>query len=239
MVDDSPTDGTRLSLPEELLLLGWDDERGKNTGTANLLALLGGAAFLDLALRGAIDATGKHVEAREGDTGHPVLDGVLERIRTDRKSRDVKGWVGWYGQRNDLRDEVLDHLLAQGIVRREERKILGLIRLTRHPVTQRVRVEELRRRAGALLTSSEPLDDPRDAALGGLLEPAGGTLRARLVPRGQRRAAARRAKELAKGEGMSSEVADAIGEANAAAMAAITAAAAVSAASAGSSGGSN
>lgn len=225
----------RLSLPEEALLLGWDDERGKNRWTANLGMVVAGAALMELVLREAAAVTDDGVRAAGQDTGELVLDTVLAEIRASRKPRSVKQWVQHLGNRRQLRDAVLESLLRQGIVRRDERRVLGLLPVRRYPVTQRHRPEEIRQRVRGALTGEDEVEDPRDAALAGLVEPGGSVLLRQLVPKEQRQQARERAKALARGEGVSRDVAKAVSQANAAAMAAISAAAAASASSSSSS----
>lgn len=225
----------RLTLPEEALLLGWDGERGKNRWTANHGMIVAGAALMELVLREAVAVTDDGVRAVGHDTGDPALDTVLGELRESRKSRSVKQWVQYLGNRWDVRNATLESLVRRGIVRREERRFLGLFPVRRYPVTQPHRAEEVRQRVRWVLTSDGEVDDPRDGALAGLVEPGGTVLLRQLVPKEQRKQARERAKALARGEGVSHDVAKAVSEANAAAMAAISAAAAASAASSSSS----
>lgn len=221
----------RLTLAEDMLLLGWEDERGWNRYTDNLAMLLGGAAILELVLDERLELIDGRLEVTGTDTGHPALDLVLGRIRESRKPRKTKTWVQRLGNRPKLKRAVLQRLTDRGILREERRRILGLIPVTRYPVVDRQRVAETRERVTATLTLPEPVDDARDAALASLVRPGGGRLLRRLVPKEQRRAARKRAKALSKGEAMSADIAQAIGESNAATMAAIGAAASSSSSS--------
>lgn len=220
----------RLTLPEEFLLLGWEDQRGWNRYTDNLAMLLAGATILELVLEERVSVTDDRLHATGTDTGHPTLDLALERIRGSRRPRTTKSWVQRLGNRPGLKRSVMQHLAGRGVLRQERRRLLGLFPVTRYPVADHQRVAWTRERVTRTLTGSEPVDDPRDAALGGLVHPAGRLLRF-LVPREQRRAAKQRAKALSKGEAMSADIAQAIGEANTAAMAAVGAAAAASSSS--------
>lgn len=223
----------RLTLPEELLLLGWNDERGRNRSTENPNMLVAGATVLELALRGAVTIERHRLQATDAHTGHPALDRVLAEIRARHRPRTTKAWVRRLGSRGRLRTMVLGQLVDRGILQRDTRRVLGIVPVTRHPVVDRTRVGELRGRVTRVLTDAEPVSDPRDAALGGLVHPAGWKLLRRLVSGEQRRDARRRARALSKGEAVSADVAKAIGDANAATMAAVAGAAAAS-----SSGGS-
>lgn len=208
-------DDERLTLPEELLLLGWNDERGWNRSTENLNMLLAGAAVLELALREAVTVERNRLQATAGRTGDAMMDLVLGEIRAGARPRTTKAWVQRLGNRRWVRRVVLEQLAARGVLGKDTWRLLGVITVTRHPVIDRARVTGLRERVRRVLTQPDPVSDPRDAALGSLVHPAGFMLLRRLAPREQRRDARRRAKALSKGEGMSADVAKAIGDANA------------------------
>lgn len=222
-----------LTIPEELLLLGWDDERGRNRSSHNIGALLAGALLLELDLRGHIRIDDGRVRPTDATTDERHLDRMLEEIRGSRRSRKVKAWVQRAGSRSWPRKVVLDRLVERGILRRDQRRFLGIVPYTRYPVVDPQTTEQLRQQVANTLLQPEPVTITRDAMLGALLAPAGGRLIRQLVPRDRRRAARRRAKELAKGEGVSREVAEAIDEINAAAIAAAASGAAAASASSG------
>ncbi|HSJ84612.1 MAG TPA: GPP34 family phosphoprotein [Acidimicrobiia bacterium] len=212
----------QLSLPEELLLLGWDDTQGKNRHTQNLPMLLGGAAILELVLEDRVTVTDGRLEAVGHPTGHPALDLVLDRIRTSRRPRSAKAWVQYLGNRRELKAGVLRRLVERGILREGSGRIFGFS-VTRFPVNDVNLVDGIRQRVTRALTQPEPVGDPRDAMLASLVQPGGGGLLRRLVPREQRGEARKRAKALSKGEAVSAEVAKAISDANAAIAAVIAA----------------
>jgi hypothetical protein len=155
-------------------------------------------------------------------------------VRYGADASTTKAWVQRLDNRRWLRTMVLEQLVARGILRKQTRRLLGLVPLARHPVADRARATELRERVLRVLTQLEPVADPRDAALGSLVHPAGFMLLRRLVPGEQRRDARWRAKALSRGEGMSAEVAKAIGGANAT-LVAVMGAAGVAATSGGGS----
>lgn len=222
---------TRLTLPQELMLLGWDDQKGRNRYISNLPMLLAGATILELVLQDRLEVSDGRLEVVGTTTGEPALDLALERIRNSRKARTTKTWVQRLGNRRELRQQTRRRLVDQGVLGEEEQRLLGLIPITRHPVIDAGRADRVRRRVTEALTQTEAVADARDAALASLVHPGGWGLLRRLVPKEQRTAARKRAKALTKGEAMSEDIAKAIGEANAAAMAAVGAAAAASSSS--------
>ncbi|NDL60396.1 hypothetical protein F7O44_25295 [Phytoactinopolyspora sp. XMNu-373] len=219
----------RLTLPDELLLLGWDDERGRNKSHYNLPVLLGAASIVELVIREAVTVEGQHLQATQTRLDHRALDRVLSEIR-DSKRRTIKTWIQRLGQHRWLRTAVLEELVEQSIVRDESSRVLGVFPWSRHPVADDARVTALRTHVADVLTRPEPIDDVRDAAIGGLVHSTGGSLIRRLVPREHRGVARKRAKELSKGEAVNAEVAKAIRHTNDAVMIAMAAAAGATAA---------
>lgn len=221
----------RLTLPEEVLLLGWDDRKGRNQANTNLGGVLAGSTLLELVVSGAVSIVDKKVRALATTVDQPAVAPALEQIAGRERLRSVKGWVHHWNGRRFIRASILESLVQRGIVKRERNKILGIFPMERYPVIEQGRVEGVRARAVEILESDDTLTDERDAALGSLVGISGYWLIRRLVPKEMRRKARERAKALTKGDGVSSEVAAAIAEANAAVMGAVGAAAAVSSSS--------
>ncbi len=226
--------GSELTVAEELLLLCWDDDKGKRSPSAQFEQLLAGALLIDLTLEGLIEVVDDKVEPVTGvsPTG-PMRAALLDRIRDDAKPRKISRWMQRWARDKEVREAPVDRLVDRGVLRVEERRVLRLFRVTRHPVADPARAAQVRQRISAVLTDDGPAA-PRDAALAGLVATAGRQAVGRLVGRSAARAAHKRGKQLAK-EGVVGEVGEAVAQAQAAAMAAVTAAAAASAASSSSS----
>ena len=177
----------RNLIAEDLLLLLLDDEKGSTPSMWADLAQPLGAAVL----------------------AELALDVVAER---PRPASDLIGRVG-----KGLRDALAERLAEDGILQRQDDRVLGLFPRTRWPATSTAReaavLEQLRL---ALLQGATP--EPRVAALASILS-ALDRVPATLGVRGaEAREAKRRAKELAKGDWPSKAVSDAI----AATMSAVT-----------------
>ena len=225
---------SELTVAEELLLLLWDDEKGKSGVGGQYAQLLAGALLIDLTLEGLIDVVDGKVEPVPGasPTG-PMRAALLDRIREDRKSRTISRWMQRWAGDKEVREAPVQRLVDRGVLRAEERRVLRLFRVTRHPVADSARAARVRQRIGGVLTGEAPAA-PRDAALAGLVATAGRGAVGLLVERSEVRAALKRGKRLAK-EGVTAEVGEAVAQAQAAAMAAVTAAAAAGAVSSSSS----
>ncbi|MBC3193478.1 GPP34 family phosphoprotein [Pseudonocardia sp. C8] len=189
-----------LLLSEELLLLGLHDETGKPDGWFQP-STLHGALLCDLIERGAVTVDGKK-RLHPGDRApeHPALRAVHETIAADAKPRTVAHWTGALPWKHAKPAElVAARLVDDGVLTREEGKVLGIFRTTRLPEADPRPERALRERLrGILVTGVEP--DAHDALLVTLLNTTS-QVRAALsdVDSEQRRAGLRRAKEIAKG----------------------------------------
>lgn len=167
-----------LLIVEDLMLLLLDDDAGVPAGAGTLYYTLGGAMLVDLALRGSIEID----EGRAGLTGAKVLavagsphtDPLLQSAydKVAEKPRGVQTLLITLG--TGLDGQVLDRLVARGLLRREKKKWLRLIPTTSIEVEDGRHEAELRRKARAVLEDGAT-PDPHTAALLALVS-ASGTL---------------------------------------------------------------
>ncbi len=163
-----------LTLPEALtvLLLHPDGKLGSVAQT--LTVGLGGAVIADLALRGLVQHDRHRVVPAKHRSRRP---GARSRVRRDHrvpKHRYVTTWVSRLG-RGALRDEVLAGLVQQGVLDRQERRVLGLFPATAYPERDGASRKLLRGAVLDVLEGRAPAT-PFTAALIGLLHGTG-TLR--------------------------------------------------------------
>lgn len=221
----------RVLLAEELLLLALDDESGKVVVT-ELDKGLAGAVLVELTLAERIRVAEKGESVRAGrlvlrpgpEPGDPILAGALALLahREGRKPQYVLDALA-----KDLRRRLADRLVQAGVLRREKRKMLGLFPAERLPAQDSTHEATVRERIRDALCGAEP--DERTAALISLLSALNAVTKVVDVP--DRRAANRRAKEIAKGQWAAAAVRKAIEAVNAATAAAIAAAATTAATS--------
>lgn len=166
-----------LTLSEEMLLLVLDDASGR-TGldrTATGFALAGGW-LLELALAGQVEVTGRRVRVcvpAPGTSPAPLADAelaaLLDRIGRER-ARKPEVWVRTLAK--DARRATEARLVAGGYVRREQRKILGLVPQLRLPALDATAKQQAwARLRTAVVSGGAP--DPRTAALAALVHGAG------------------------------------------------------------------
>jgi hypothetical protein len=225
-----------MLIAEDLLLLLLDDESGKLTNATYLDTGIGGALLVELALGGHVEvvkkegmwARAKVHPAGAAPPADPVLSEALGVVA--EKERTAQDLVGRLGKKR--REPLLERLQADGIVRRDEGKVLGLFPSTRWPAADSSHEREVRRQLGdALVRGVDPA--PRIAALVAVLSAmdlAHKVVDGEGLPGRQVKA---RAKEIADGDWAAKAVKDAISAAQAAMTGAIVAATASTTATSG------
>ncbi len=189
------------TLAEDLLLLLLDDATGRPTAdSASLDYALAGALLLELALAGRIDvvpagARRATVVVRDGD---PVADDVLADVlrRVGERSRRPEQLVPALSK--GLRRRLLARLAERGLVRREARRVLAVIRYDVWPATGHGVEAALRGRLRDVLVAGAT-PDPRTAALVALLSSINAAHRVvGELDRGSRAAVRARARAIAE-----------------------------------------
>jgi hypothetical protein len=191
---------TSIPLAEELLLLAYDDQTGKATGSRIGLDLgMAAAVLVDLALAGRIAYVNGYLAVNDPTPiGEPIADAVLARAAEDEPHTPAQ-WV--QRLRHRLRTRVLEDLVARGVVQDVDETQMGVIHVHRFPTADKAYETEIRGRLAAALTSDQAPDE-RTAALATLLtairmEPA---LR---LPPAEAARAHQRLEEIASGAGFS------------------------------------
>jgi hypothetical protein len=217
---------------EDYLLLVLDDVTGRPVADASYLQeVAGGALLVELALMRRVDLagdatgwrSGRVVVRDQGTTGRPLLDRALTTVKSKEGSKP-KSLVEVLA-RTKPADAALDGLVARGLLRREEGRILGIFPTTRWPAADSRHEEQVRRTlARVLLDGATP--DERTGALVAILaatRQAGRVMAAGapLTPT-DRREVDRRAKEIGESSWAAGAARVAVEEITAATMSAIT-----------------
>lgn len=215
------------SLSAEILLLALDDQKGTvgiNVSSTLDTALAGGQ-LLELAIAGRVTIEDKRVITHNGPPlEDPVLQAAFERIQEEVKPKKAESMIPRLTK--GLRKRLLAQLAEQGVVRADERKILGFIPLNRYPEADGAVEDAVRQRIRAVILDNQAPDE-RSAALAAVIQAA--DLESLILNREERRASKQRLKELAEGEALGPAISSAIASVNAAATAAIVAATSASA----------
>ena len=154
-------------LAEELLLLAYDDESGKATGSQIGLDLgMAAAVLVELALAGRVAYVDGTIMVRDATpTGHSILDDVLARVSADTPHTPAS-WV--QRLRYGLRDRVLADLCTRGVIRDVDETTQGFIHLHRYPTVDATVETEVRARLSRALAGDD-VPDERTAALATLV----------------------------------------------------------------------
>lgn len=189
------TAGHGLTLAEELALLAYDDESGKQVGGMFVPYGLGGALLAELALLRRLELSDDRVAVTDpSPTGDALLDDALHRI-AGHPGRRASRWVDLL--RKGVEHAVLDRLVESGHLRREEGRALLVVPVTRYPAAAGSAERDTRRRlADAMRTGSAP--DQRTVALALLAHAC--RMDAQAFPGMDKKAVRRRLDELADGD---------------------------------------
>lgn len=197
-----------LTLVEEIELLSLDDKTG-----AHLPLLpealgygLAGAILADLEIAERITTGGKVVELKNSaPTGNPLVDPWLTRIAAESQTHAIGYWLSVFSdEKPAIEMAVLDHLIARGILKREEKKILWVFGLRRYPTVHNEERVEVRTRLAQLIQGDQ--QPPHlDATLISLL--SGCSLLPSIFSNGELEGRAERIESIANSDPVGREVA--------------------------------
>ena len=156
-----------VALAEELLLLAYNDESGKATGSQIGLDLgMAAAVLVELALAGRIAyIDGNLIVVNPAPTGDSISDRILAKVAGDTPHTPAS-WV--QRLRHGLRERVLADLVGRGIIEDVDETTMGFIHLHRYPTVDKGVEAEIRERLGRALIG-DGVPDERTAALATLL----------------------------------------------------------------------
>ncbi|MFD5448374.1 GOLPH3/VPS74 family protein [Streptomyces sp. NPDC003470] len=144
-----------LSPPSRLCLLAWNPARPGSADTARLHHLVRAGALTELARRGLLTdddgiATPVDPDSRTGDA---VLDGLLDLVR-ESVPRRWRAWVRPYARVTF--DAVREQLVADGYLRAEKKRVLGVFPSVDHVLARVAAAQALREEARDVLEGPLP-----------------------------------------------------------------------------------
>lgn len=217
---------TRMRTAEDLALLLHDPATGAPlTDSTSLPRVLAGAVVLQIVLDGRAHlAPGRwrtHLVVDDrSPSGDHVLDLALGRLPDDTTPKSAIEKL-----QSRVRDPLMAGLVHDGVVRREERRWLGLSLTPRWPAADRTRRDAVLARLGAVLVDGA-MPTPDDASLVALVRAVKAEHKLLGGDRARRRELRAASKEVAEGEWAGEAVRKAIADIEAAvAVTAATAAA--------------
>ncbi len=214
----------------ELLLLALDEKSGKPlVDSSTLSAGIAGAAVVDLVLAGAlelVEADGGPVKpgrlARTGRNEPPAepMSLILEKCHGKKPKNAVSelyAWT-WKDRPGELKQQLLEQMAAEGLLSREEHKVLGLFPSTRWKEADGREESEIRSRVRAVVVEGQDPDE-RTGALVSLVSAL--DLAPKLFPDQDKKQVKARAEEVRDGQWAGRAVHDAVQEVTAGIMVAV------------------
>jgi anti-anti-sigma factor len=160
-----------LSLAEEIYLLALDDRQGriKHLPASALDYALSAALLMELALADRIDTDATTLRVTSATpTGDPLLDEPLRELQQKAAPQTTSFWLDRFADRTGrIEERVLARLIAKGILKQENRRILWVFDVRRYPLVDDREIKEVRTRLRELILG-DAIPDPRDVVLIGL-----------------------------------------------------------------------
>ncbi|XP_013383003.1 Golgi phosphoprotein 3 [Lingula anatina] len=166
--DDHDSKEARLTLMEEVLLLGLKDREGYTSFWNDCISSgLRGCILIELALRGRIQleqtgmrrrslGTRKVIYKSDTPTGDVLLDEALKHIKETNPPENVQSWIEYLSgetwnplklkyQLRNVRERLAKNLVEKGVCSTEKQNFL-LFDMTTHPLTDSVIKQKLIKR---------------------------------------------------------------------------------------------
>jgi Golgi phosphoprotein 3 len=160
--------GAALTLPEEILLLALQDEDGHFVDLPPYAMdfALASAVLTDLCMRRCIDSDLERLMVVDtSPVGDDILDPVLAAIARSDQNCSAQHWVNvLVVDAQEIRRRVLDRLVARGILRVENKRLLWVLGKRSYPVIDDKERREVKQRVLGIVTSNE-IPSPRDAVI--------------------------------------------------------------------------
>lgn len=212
-----------LRLYEEILLLELDDEKGTSSCGSMYAQAMGGAVVAELMLEGRIrlgEDKKRRVEViDQKPVGDPLLDAVLADMAAAKKPKQGSEWVAKVAGKGKLKAEVAGRLVAAGVLRQEEAKVLGIFPTAHYPARDPGPEREVRARLYRAVCTDTQDVDARTIVLVALAD-AGGLL-SRVIEKPRLKERKERIKAITSGHAVRAVTQEAIDAVRAAVMVAV------------------
>ena len=149
-----------LSLPEELLLLAINDEKGSLFPTVSFRFALVAAILLQLELENYIEYKDKKIilKKRTCKENH-IFNEVLKHIKEFPKEKNTRFWISKIDTKmRKLLPKFLDQLAREKILYKRDKKFLGIFNLKRYPVKDTASKSEIKNRIRETILNNKKPD---------------------------------------------------------------------------------
>jgi hypothetical protein len=221
-----------LSLPEKLMLLALNDEKGSIIFSASTALPYGlaGSIILELLFQNKLTLNNKKIEILdESPIEDPLLNKAISLIKESNRERDVKHWVHRLERKlKGLKTTIIERLIAKEILRKEKNKFLWVIPVRHYPMSNVAPEQEIRTRIHQIILQNDT-PTQQDIALLSLIKGCG--LFNEVFKKEDRKIAKKRIKEIVEKERIGEAVSAVVTEITAAVTTAIIAASVASSSS--------
>jgi hypothetical protein len=188
-----------LTLAEEVLLLALDDEDGtfRPLPKHAMDFALTSAVLMDLLLARRLDVDLEQLMVVDPTpVGDDLLDPVLAAIARSPVRHNARRWIMVLSQEaGEIRERALARLVARGVLRRQDDRLLWVLGRRRYPVVDDAEQREAKLRILAIVLGDE-IPEHRDVVLVALAQAAG--LFDAILTRREARMAAGRIRDVAR-----------------------------------------
>jgi hypothetical protein len=196
-----------LTLSEELMLLALDDDEGDVIFSASMALQYGlaGALIFEMIFRKNIVLDDKTVKlGANNQFEKQIYQEIVELIRSQKKEKDLEYWIWKISNKiSDIKENILTRLIEKGILKKEEGKILWLIKYEKYPQQNPIPEIETRMKIrNTVLSNSEP--DAKTLALISLINSC--QLVDEIFTKHERKSARKRIKEIIKNDELGKSV---------------------------------
>ncbi len=141
-----------LTVSEKLTLLSLNSEKGSILLSASGILPYGlaGALMYDLIKKRALELDNSHIITKDYTPENKIESAFMEIVRKDKKKKSLN-IIRKAGSKIKIRDLILEKLYKKGIVGKEERSFLWIIKYHRYPVINPVhRINIIKEMQGAV-----------------------------------------------------------------------------------------
>lgn len=145
----------QLTLPEKLILLATDIEKGNVVANAgiSLNYCIAGAVLFEMIEKKLLVSENEHiVQWPHGLTGDTLYDLGLEKLKHLEKEKSLKYWIEIFSSVSDhMRTVLLDRLVDKGVLVKKDKVLFWVFHVDRYPEKDAEPEHELRERLSAIV----------------------------------------------------------------------------------------
>jgi hypothetical protein len=133
---DKPDKKTELTLTEKIVLLALDNKGWFGSSEHNIKFGLTGAILFQLVVQERLEIKDKMVQLiSTKSTGDPLLDRILNHIKSSKKNRSLRNWIQKIVYKKLLlRKTILKSLIEKKIIIKEEFSMLWVFYQFKYPI---------------------------------------------------------------------------------------------------------